>query len=136
MHASLSCSWPGPCGTMAAAGSGATEWQPPSTSPSSAGGPPTFLAAAAAGASAAATADEAVQQQQQQQQQQQLLRTDHWTAADELQMKQLHEEWFPVRYPDIYWQQACRNQLSLEGWNLFTQLRVRELLSARPAAAR
>ena len=53
------------------------------------------------------------------------LKADRWLAADEQQMKALHETWFPVRYPDIYWHQACCNQLSLEGWPLFTLLHVR-----------
>lgn len=43
-----------------------------------------------------------------------------WVAADFQQLKSLHEEWFPVRYPDSYWRQACERHLSLEGWPLLT----------------
>lgn len=43
-----------------------------------------------------------------------------WIAADFSQLKSLHGEWFPVRYPDTYWKQACEKHLSLEGWSLFT----------------
>ncbi len=43
-----------------------------------------------------------------------------WVAADFQQLKSLHEDWFPVRYPDAYWRQACERHLSLEGWPLLT----------------
>ena len=55
------------------------------------------------------------------------LRHREWLAADFDQLKSLHEEWFPVRYPDQYWRQACVNHRSLEGWPLLT-------LAATPAA--
>lgn len=48
------------------------------------------------------------------------MRHREWVAADFPQLKSLHEEWFPVRYPDAYWRQACERHLSLEGWPLLT----------------
>lgn len=47
-----------------------------------------------------------------------------WQSKDQGQITSLHEEWFPIRYPDEYWRRACAEHRSLEGWALLTLARV------------